>query len=150
MSKINLFTVGLLPFVPAYWMNEPLLRNPSETLPFITIGLICLGLWAFVGYMSYNQGRKPQESFLCAHIPAIIILIALLFQEFILNQYLPNMFVFITQLYFMPVLNMAARMINAFMLIIPVTTGMWIVSVTSFLLIAVAFKLGHILRSKTT
>ncbi len=50
----------------------------------------------------------------------------------------------------MPVLNMVARMIKAFMLIIPVTTGMWIVSVTSFLLIAVAFKLGHILRSKTT
>lgn len=131
MSKINLFTVGLLPFVAAYWMNELLLRNPSETLPFITIGLICLGLWAFVGYMSYNQGRKPQESFLCAHIPAIIILIALLFQDFILNHYLPNMFGFITQLYFMPVLNMAARRINAFMLIIPVTTGMWIVFVTS-------------------
>jgi hypothetical protein len=80
--------VGLLPFVFGTILNYLiafLLINAA--LPYGLIGLAFLALWAWIGYRLYPITGSMLETTLLAHLPAIVALLLVLYQELVLGRY---------------------------------------------------------------
>ncbi|MPM24967.1 hypothetical protein SDC9_71456 [bioreactor metagenome] len=107
MKKILLLFMGLLPFFLGLSMNALLMRNMNLVLPYPLLGIAWLLLWGLLGCFTAGCAGSVKESSFLAHIIPLVVLLLLLYQELILGQYWFNLGGLATQLYYLPLLNIA-------------------------------------------
>jgi hypothetical protein len=140
VKKLLLLIIGLLPFAVGYGINALMLGPYYDVaLPYGWIGVGMLAVWFVLGALTRRLGGTAFQSALIAHIPALIVLVLLLYQEWILGQYWLNIFGLVTQLFFLPLINIAG-MLAFFAHTLPV------VYIVAFLLMFAVFWLGARLR----
>lgn len=143
---MTLFLLGLIPFVLGFFMNSWMLQNPDDVLPFKLIGFIFLVFWITVGFISYKFEKAPLKPAVIAHLPALLMLLFIMYQEIILDQYWANIFGMATQYYYLPLINIAASVVGIFSFLIPVVKGIWLASLIAFLLMFAAYYLGYYIK----
>ena len=131
---------GLLPLGAGYALHTLMLALPSTAMPYRVIALVCLLLWALAGYWLCGSLPVGQMSAV-SHGPAFLVLALLFFQELILGHYWSNIWGLLTQLYYLPVLELAAG-------ITIWSQRLWPVYLTAFLLMYAAFYAGGCWRQR--
>jgi hypothetical protein len=143
---MTLFLLGLIPFVLGFLMNSWMLQNPDDVLPYKLIGFIFLAFWVTVGFISYKFEKTPLKSAVIAHLPALLMLFFIMYQEIILDQYWANIFGMATQYYYLPLINIAASVVGIFSFLMPGVKGIWLASLIAFSLMFAAYYLGYYFR----
>ena len=138
-----LFLLGLIPFVLGFLMNSWLMQNPNSVLPFQIIGLIFLAFWVTVGFISYKFETSLLKSAVIAHLPALLMLLFIMYQEIILGQFWSNLFGIATQFYYLPLINISSSVVGIFLSLTPWTIHIWSASIIAFLLMFASFYLGY-------
>ncbi len=142
MKKLLLLLIGFIPFAVGYGLNTLMLGAYYDTaLPYGWIGVVMLVVWFGLGILSRPLGGTAFKSAVIAHIPALIVLALLLYQEWILGQYWLNAISLATQFFFLPLVYISG-IITFF------SSTMSAVYITAFLLLFVAFWLGGRLRTR--
>jgi len=143
MKKLLLLLIGLIPFAIGYGLNALMLGAwYNGTLPYGWIGAGMLAVWFVLGLLARPLSGTAFKSAVIAHIPALIVLALLLYQEWVLGQYWLNVFGLVTQLFFLPLVNLTAKI--AFF-----ANTMPPVYIMAFLLLFAVFWLGGRLRTRT-
>ncbi len=142
MKKLLLLLVGFIPFAVGYGLNALMLGAYYDTaLPYGWIGAGMLVVWFGLGMLARSFGGTVFKSAMIAHIPALIVLMLLLYQEWILGQYWLNAIGMATQLFFLPLVYLSG-IVTFFSPTMPA------VYVTVFLFLFIAFWLGGRLRTR--
>lgn len=121
-------------------MNSWLLDNPDSVLPARLIGITFLIFWAVIGFMSYKFKIEMIKSVIIAHLPALLALLLI-----ISGGFLPNIFVTVSQLYYLPLLRLSQPLTGLFWFS---TSGISLLSIIALLFMFAAFYLGNYLRRK--
>ena len=140
MKKMLLVLIGLIPFVLGFVMNSWLMDNPDSILPFKLIGILFLGFWVLVGFLTYKYDKKPYPSSLIIHLPALFVLFLIMYQDMVLEQFWPNFIGWVTQFYYLPLINISSS-ISSFM----ITGGyvqMYALCIVGFLLMYGSYYVG--------
>jgi len=140
---MNLFLLGLIPFVLGFLMNSWLMQNPDSILPFQLIGLIFLAFWVTIGFISYKFETSLLESAVIAHLPALLMLLFIMYQEIILGQFWSNLFGIATQLYYLPLINISSSVVGIFLSLTPWAINIWSASIIAFLLMLASYYVGY-------
>lgn len=141
MKRILLLFMGLLPFFLALSMNALLLRTMNLVLPYPWLGGAWLLLWGLLGCFTAGCAGSVKEASFLAHMIPLVVLLLLLYQELILGQYWFNFWGLATQLYYLPLLNIAFTL-TAW------AHRVWPAYIASFALMYVAFYLGGCIRKR--
>jgi len=140
---MNLFFLGLIPFMLGFLMNSWLMQNPDSILPFQLIGLIFLAFWVTIGFISYKFETSLLESAVIAHLPALLMLLFIMYQEIILGQFWSNLFGIATQLYYLPLINISSSVVGIFLSLTPWAINIWSASIIAFLLMLASYYVGY-------
>ena len=144
MKKWILFLVGFIPFPMGYALNHLATTTYYDVaLPYGEIGLISLAAWFLLGILMRNFANTEKQATIIANFPAFVVLILILFQERILGHYWFNQIGRATQLYYLPLINVAGK----FTLI---SHRVFVIYITAFALMCVAFYLGAYTRKHCT
>ncbi|WP_210468068.1 hypothetical protein [Sporosarcina sp. 6E9] len=143
---MTLFLLGLVPFVVGFLMNSWILQNQDSVLPFKLIGFIFLAFWVTVGFISYKFEKTLIKSAVIAHLPALLMLLFIMYQEIILGQYWANIFGTATQIYYLPLINISATIDGLFSFLIPGANGLGTIGFISILLMFATYYLGCFVR----
>lgn len=147
MKKLILFLIGLIPFVSGFLMNSWLMQNPNSVLPFKLIGSIFLVFWVLVGSITCKFDKTPYHSAVIIHLPALLVLLLIMYQDMILGQFWSNIFGLATQFYYLPLINISSFIVGGGLYV-----QMWTASIVAFFLMYGCYYLGcyfnKILRSK--
>ncbi len=125
-------------------MNSWLTEIQDSVLPFKLIGLIFLAFWVTVGFLSYKFVKALLKSSVIAHLPALLMLLFIMYQEIILGQYWSNWFGIATQFYYLPLINLSSSVVGIFSSSIK---GIWLVSLIAFLFMFASYYLGNYLKN---
>ncbi len=137
MKEMKLVLISGLPFLTGYALNFLIFAVPFN-IPLNLLGFIFLIAWFFFGKYAHSIERNRAKAFVLSHSVPFITLLLVLFQQEILKQYWGNIFGFLTQLYFIPALNVAGyvtRFIRVF--------NFSLSYVITFLLMCLVFNLGY-------
>ena len=110
MKKLLLLLLGLLPLAFGYGLNALMLGACYDVaLPYGWIGVGMLAVWFLFGMLSRPLGDSAFQAVLVAHVPALIALALLLYQEWFLGRCWLNVFGMATQMFYLPLVNLAAK-----------------------------------------
>lgn len=108
----------------------------------VLISAVLLGMW---GYLSYRM-RSPEGTALTnaitMQLPAFAVLLLVMYQVYMRGEFWPNAFGILTQLYYLPVSSLAARIARLFSDVI----GLWEVYTAGFTAMFVASLVGGAYR----
>lgn len=136
-----LLLTGLLPFPAGFLQNYCMTTLFRETaLPYGAIGFTSLAVWLLLGALLYPLAKSVTRAAVPANLPALAVLLLILFQELVLHRYWPNFLGVATQLFYLPVLGIAVKL-HRF-------SSMASAYTAAFLLMYGAFYLGCTLRNK--
>lgn len=124
-------------------MNEWIIQNPNDILPYTFIGIIFLAFWLLVGFLTAKFNNTPLKSAIIINLPALFILLIIMFQDIIAAEFWTNAFGRATQYYFMPLLNLSSSVVGVFL-----TVHVWSASFIAFLLMFAAYYLGAFLKEQ--
>ena len=141
-----LILLGLIPFVLGFLMKSWLIQNQDSVLPFKMIGLIFLAFWLMVGFISYEFEKTLLKSAVIAHLPALLVLLFIMYQEIILGQYWSNLFGIATQFYYLPLINISSSVVGIFLSFTPWTKHIWSGCLIAYLLMFASYYLGYYLK----
>lgn len=141
MKKMILFLIGLIPLLLGFLMDSRLMQVQSN-FPFKLIGIIFLGLWMFLGFKNYDFEGSPFKTSLIVHLPALIVLLAIVYQEFIVGEFSKDILGMATQLFYLPLASLSSSIITNFFSFTPWTMQVFLSSAISFLLMFICFYLG--------
>lgn len=142
MKKLVVLIAGFSPLLIGYGVNLMLynfvIAKLGMTLDFISI--IFFLYWIILGVV-LNKFTKSKIStpFLC-NLPALIILILILFQELINKQYWYNNWGLATQYFYLPTLRVGFKLTPNFMYY------MWQTYIVSFVLLVLSFCIGYYMK----
>lgn len=139
MKKLILVLIGLIPFVLGFVMNSWMMQNPNSTLPFKLIGIILLGAWVLVGCITYKYDKTPYPAALIIHVPALLVLFLIMYQDMILGEFWSNLFGLATQVYYLPLIHISSLI---FSFIGGGYVQMWTASIVAFLLMYGSYYVG--------
>ena len=108
MKKWLLVLIGLIPFVLGFAMNSWLINNPNSILPFRLLGVLFLVLWVSVGFITCKYAKTPYHSAVILHLPALFVLLLIMYQDMVLEEYWSNLFGLATQFYYLPLINISS------------------------------------------
>ena len=108
MKKFLLFLIGLIPFVLGFAMNSWLMNNPNSILPFRLIGILFLVFWVWVGFITCKYAKTSYHSAVIIHLPAIFVLLLVMYQDMVLEEYWSNLLGLATQVYYLPLINLSS------------------------------------------
>lgn len=141
MKKLLLLLIGFIPFAVGYGLNALMLGAYYDTaLPYGWIGVSMLVIWFGLGMLARPLGESAFQSAMVVHIPGLLVLALILYQELVLGQYWLNAVGFATQLFFLPLIYLSG-IITFF------ASAMSAVYISAFLLLFTAFWLGGRLRT---
>lgn len=143
---MNLLILGLIPFVLGFLMNLWLMQNQDSVLPFKLIGIIFLAFWVTVGFNSVKFEKGLLKAAIIAHMPALLVLLFIMYQEIILGQYWSNLFGMATQFYYLPLINISSSAVGMFLFLTPRAIPIWLVNLIAFLLMFAAYYLGYYIK----
>lgn len=143
MKKTWLILIGLLPFLVGY-IQDHLMLTAFYTLrvPYGLISFLYLGLWCLLGFLVYPVLSSVKQAVVLTHIPAFAVLLLVLFQEIVLGHYWLNPIGSVTQMFYLPLISLVAR-ITFFSPSIPM------IYIIAFLLMYGTFYFGCRLRRKS-
>jgi hypothetical protein len=130
--------------VLGYTMNSWLMENLDSVLPFKLIGLLFLAFWIVVGFISYKFEENLLKSIVIAHLPALLMLLFIMYQELILGGYSSNLFGIAPQFYYLPLINLSKSVVGIFW---SSFKGIWLMSLIALLLMLVCYYVGNYLRN---
>ena len=145
-----LFLLGSIPFVFGFLMNSWLVQNQDSVLPFRLIGFIFLAFWVTVGFISYKFEKTLLKSAVIAHLPALLILLLIMYQEIILGQYWSNSFGVATQYYYLPLISISSPIVGLFSSLTSWAIHYWLTCLVVFLLMFAFYYLGGYLKKHRT
>ena len=115
-----LLALGLLPFAAGYLLDAAIFVLP---VPLILVGIVALLLWGALGVRLGRRGGHPLGNTLLLHLPALVVLLLLLYQELVRQAYWESMLGYATQMFYLPVLAIGTRMVAPFLSVITVWPG---------------------------
>lgn len=127
-------------------MNSWLMQNQDSVLPFNLIGLIFLAFWVTVGFISYKFEKSLLKSAVLTHLPALLMLIFIMYQEIVLGQYWSNVFGIATQYYYLPLISISSSVVGILLSLTPWAINIWSASLIAFSLMFASYYLGYHLR----
>ena len=139
IKKMTLFLLGLFPLVLGFMMNSWILENQDSVLPFKLIGFVFLAFWVIVGFIGFKFEKTLLKSVVIAHLPALLMLLLIMYQEIILGQLWSNLFGLATQFYYLPLINISASVVGIFSFLLSGMTGIWSASLIALLLMFAAY-----------
>ncbi len=143
MKKWLCFLVGLIPFLLGYIMNRAMMAFPAVSFPYGAIGLISLIAWFGLGMTTRRLVDSDGEALALVHLAGVLDLLLLLFQEVIQGHYWVNKIGVATQLFYLPVVNIAAKF-TAF------SPRLYWTYVSGLVLMVAAFSLGRFVGKRST
>ena len=107
-----LLLVGLMPLLAGVALDAATPRFSQSYSVLLSAAL--LGLW---GYLSYKV-RRPQDTALThaimMQVPAFAVLLLVIYQVYVQGEFWPNAVGMMTQLYYLPVMALVARIARLF------------------------------------
>ena len=143
IKKMTLILLGFIPLVLGFIMNSWILENPDSVLPFKLIGFAFLAFWVIVGFFGFKFEKTLVKSTLIAHIPALLALLLIMYQEIILGQFWSNLLGMATQFYYLPLVNISASVVGVFSFLLSGMKGLGSASLIALLLMFAAYYLGY-------
>lgn len=136
MKKMTLLLVGLIPFFIGYGMNY-LMQGPfsNTVLPYKLIGAAFLIAWFFAGRYSCKFVGSEKAATIWGNAIAFIVLLLIIYQEYILGGYWSAPVGVATQFYYLPLLGLAFMFTRMFHTMPPAYAA-------AFLMMCVVFYLG--------
>ena len=135
MKKLLLVLIGLIPFVLGFAMNSWLIDNPNSILPFKPIGILFLVFWVWIGFIMCKYAETPYQSAVIIHLPALFVLLLVMYQDMVLEEYWSNLLGLATQVFYLPLINL-----SSFIFSYTMTGGLYVQMSTS---VIVAFLLMY-------
>ena len=128
-NTAKLLGAGVLPLAVGFAFNYLILYLPLPGFLLLPIELALLVLWGYLAFRLSVREKNPigQAFLMCAF--GLLILALVLYQELVLGQYWGNLVGFGTQMYFLPLLTLAATIARPFMEVIrvwPIYILIWI------------------------
>ena len=145
MRKLLLVLLGLLPLPIGMMISSWILANPDRVIPGRTlIGVAFLIFWVLIGYLTSKVEKKSANAAIFAHLPAFLMLI--IHQMRTLPNLLGSNLDLMAQYFFMPFIGVSSFLTGWFFRLTGMPVSLGIYSVVSFLLMAIAYYLGSLLR----
>ncbi len=110
MSKSwKLILLGLIPLAVGYIMNYTLLQLPIPGVLLYVIEIGLLFLWGYLAYRVSAHDKNPVLQAFLMNSFGLLMLVLILYQELILGHFWHGMVGHATQIYFLPLLSLVAR-----------------------------------------
>lgn len=109
MKRVLLLLLGWLPLLAGAVMDDLMMRYMDVRPPYLLIGVGTLLVWALLGSFTVMLKEKP-ASLLPLNLPAAIVLLLLVVQDGVCKAYWSNWLGVYTQLFYLPLLNLAGRL----------------------------------------
>ena len=133
MRKIFPFLLGLTPFLLGWSLDKIMLLGILPPLFWLSFAM--LALWFWFGRLACRGSGSPFPALLLLNLPAALVLILVLIQELIRGAYWFNPVGLLSQLFYLPMLNLSFTF-TAW------ASRVWPAYVLSFLLMTGASLLG--------
>lgn len=105
MKKAKLLSLGFSPFLIGFLLNQALMRYNIYGNITLVLGLVFFAYWYFVGYKSHDYTDSLKESVLIGNSFAIICVMLVIFQIFILKSFMSNPVGLLPQIFYLPTLG---------------------------------------------
>src|SRR5690606_38325650 len=109
-------------------------------LPFKLIGILILVFWLLLGFITCKIEKTPYHSALFIHIPALIALLLIMYQDIVLERFWSNMIGIATQFYFLPLIHISGSIGGM------LSYYLWSDCLIAFLLMYGSYSLGSYLK----
>ena len=104
---VILFVLGALPLAVGYIQNWYMMTNMDSPVPYKLIAFSFLFIWGFISFLLNKNGKKTKQIVIFLNLIAALDLVLILIQELALHSYLNNHIGILTQMFYLPVLNLA-------------------------------------------
>lgn len=108
MKKRVLFLVGVLPVICGYILNS-LITFYFVNIPTFLVSIIFLCLWGAFSYYVYKPTDNPVSVSVMINAIGGVMLVMILVQELVFQEFFPNAIGMIPQMYFLPIINLAYK-----------------------------------------
>ena len=144
MKKVFVLIAGLSPFFIGYGLNL-IISNLSDNVVIIydIIGVVFLLYWGFLGYIFSESIRSKVYALVVCHLPALIVLTLILFQELINKRYWTDYIGIATQFFYLPLVRVSSIITGFFSM-----HEIWQIYIVSFALMISVFYLGCNIRDR--
>jgi len=132
--------LGALPFALGGILNWYLMNRMDAVLPYGAIGICFLLIWGGLGFLLNGKGQT-KKTVLFLNLVALLDLLLLGVQELILGKYWGNAIGTWSQLFYLPLVNLGARLTSW-------SHSMFAVYGVSFVLMVAVSLAGCKLRKK--
>lgn len=140
MKKLMLLFIGLIPLPLGYIMNYLMMKvYYDRVLPYGAIGIIFLIAWFGLGLTTCHFTDSDKEAVVIVHMLAFVDLLLVIFQEVILKHYWFNQIGIATQLFYLPLVNIAGKFVFF-------SNRVYWIYVAAFAFMCIVFYLGRLAR----
>ncbi len=147
IKRIGLFLIGIIPLGIGITMNSWMMENQYTLPPLKTIGILFLVFWIFIGAITVNIDKTPLKSAILVNLPALIMVLLIIFQGVILGRFWPNLFGIATQYFYLPLINISSLIVGFFYALTGWSISIVEIGIVSFLLMVGSYYLGSFLRT---
>jgi len=111
-QSLKLLLLGLTPFVAGTALNAAI---PTVFQSFSVLhSTVLLGVWGFMSYKIRSPKDTALRNAISIHVPALAVFLLAMYQVYLRGEYWPNALGILTQFYYLPVIALAARIVNLF------------------------------------
>ncbi len=108
-NTAKLLGAGVLPLAVGFAFNYLILYLPLPGFLLLPIELALLVLWGYLAFKLSTPEKNPFAQSLMLCVFGLLMLALVLYQELCLGRYFANIVGFGTQMYFLPLLTLAAQ-----------------------------------------
>lgn len=133
-SKQKLMIIGISPMIIGYIVNIIVINLKIYGMGYLFIGILFLLYWYFMGYKSCKYSKNSKEALIFANLFGFLNLLFVFFQVIVSNSFYGNLWGFLPQMYFLPMVNIVARIdfLNILNNVPKIFTGGYIIMVIVF------------------
>lgn len=142
MKKGIVVLLGLIFFPLAFLLNAWMQSDSFPVTLLWLFGVGALALWLGCGWLSFRLLGNQRQAFLLGNSFPFLILLLVLFQEWVLGAYWPNLVGIAGQVYYLPVIKLGFSLTPMFHTVPPAY-------LVSFALLCAVFWLGMKLPQKS-
>ncbi len=142
MNRRMLILISVLPILLGYLINYLIMRFAWGGLLGILIPLGFYLLWTLVGYFSAHQHQRFIVNLLYAHGMAFFCLLLIIIQHSILQQVPLNLWGVLPQMYYLPMISLAAMLAKPLLFFIEIFRFEFFV-IPAFLMMIGSFTIGY-------
>lgn len=138
MKRIILFLTGFFPLLLGYLQNHLMMTVFfNNSMPYLLISSALLVIWFFASGISVKFFSSKKEVVILLNSAAFLALLLILFQEIVLGRYWMNHIGIASQLFYLPLLNLAYRFSFMF-------SRVFYADIIAFVLLLISSYLGRV------